>query len=288
MRLLPAKTKPYVKWMADYLNNAEVFQHDLLLLALYADDLDSENPATGGYLNYIDETQGVVFFRNQFMDQDDVVACFNTSSKRFPGHAGPDNLTFRIAGLGNLWVVGAGRTGQVAGQTNLFPEGDWEQQKERHVESSLLAHEFDQDGSGSAIGLGSCMGVKNHKRKFVADYSGQAGAKAVFIVIDSSTNGRTWRLNTPEFNDVEILENGFLLTAPNGSTLKAVVPEQQDVVVHVGKVRYGGSTIENNSGIGFGGNYYGYNKTIDIACNGNITVVMTMQPKGVKHPRIDM
>jgi hypothetical protein len=287
MRLLPEKAKPYVKWMADYLNHTEVFQHDLLLLALYIDDLDSKNPAGGGHLNYIDETQGVVFFRNQFRDQDDIVACFNTSSKRFPGHAGPDNLTFRMAGLGNLWVVGAGRTGQVAGQTNLFPDGNWEEQKEKGVESELLEFQFEQDGSGSAIGLGSCMGVRHHKRKFEADYSGQEGAKAVFIVTDSSENGRTWRMNTPELNEVQILENGFLLTAPNGSTLRAIVTGQSHAEVEVGKVRYGGSTVEHNSGIGFGGSYYGYNKTIDIACDGNITVVMTLQPKEVKHPRID-
>ncbi len=287
LRLFPEKLTPYLYWMVDYLKNEDVFQDDLLLLTLYSMDKESSNPASGRYLNYVDETTGVVFFRNRFQDENDIVACFNTSSKRFHGHAGPDNLTFRITGLGSLWVVGAGRTGEVAGQTNLFPDGNWQDQKGKNVESKLIEYVFEQDGSGSVIGAGSCMGVKNHTRKFAADYSGKAGAKAVFIISDSSENGKTWRLNTPEFNEVKILKNGFLLTTPNGSTLKGIVAGKQVVEVKVGKVRYGGSTQDHNPGIGFGGKYYSYNKTIDIACDGNITVIMTMQPKGDKHPNME-
>ena len=282
VRLMSEQLKPYLKWMLDYLYDREFIQDPMLYICFYPQEIEPMNPKAGAFLNYVDETQGVVLFRNRFKDENDIVACFNTSSHRVNGHSGPDNLTFRIIGLGSLWAVGGGRTREVAGQTNLFPAGNWQEQKEQELEEgTLVDYHFESDGSGHATGTCSSMGVQNHRRKFTADYSGKNGAAAFFVVEDTSGNGTTWRLNTPEFNTVEPLSNGFLLTAPNGSSLKATVIGTNKVNVTIGKIRYGGSTIKHNT---FYGKKYSHNKTIDINCNGNIKVVMTLQPEGVPHP----
>lgn len=280
-RLMPGQLRPYLKWMLDYLYDGEFIQDPMLSICFYPWEIESMNPKTGTFLNYADDTQGVIFFRNTFKDENDIVACFNTSSHRIEGHSGPDNLTFRIIGLGSLWAVGAGRTGEVAGQTNLFPAGNWQEQKDQKIEGTLVDYHFEKDGGGYAIGTGSCLGVSDHQRKFTVDYSEKQGSSAVFVVEDTSENGRTWRLNTPEFNVVEPLSNGFLIKAPNGSSLKATVVGTNNVSVTIGKVRYRGSTITHNT---FYGKKYSHNKTIDITCDGNIKVVMTLQPKGVPHP----
>ena len=284
VRLMSKQVKPNLKWMLDYLHDREFIQDPMFYICFYPKEIKSMNPKTGEFLNYVDDTQGVVFFRNAFKDKNDIVSCFNTSSHRINGHSGPDNLTFRIIGLGSLWAVGAGRTTEVAGQTNLFPSGNWQEQMDQNTEGVLETYHFEKDGSGFATGTGSSLGVRNHRRKFTADYSGEKGAVAVFTVEDSSENGMTWRLNTPEFNTVEPLSNGFLITAPNGSTLRAVVIGDEKVDTTVGQLVYGGSTITHNTGIGFYGKKYSNTKSIDITCDGIIKVVMTLQPKGVPHP----
>ncbi len=286
LRLMSEAMKPQLKWMVEYLKDADQYQDDFLILALCPAAIDSQIPGPE-YLNYVDTLVGVTLFRDRFQDENDIVACFNTSAKRFPGHKAPDNLTFRILGLGGVWAIGAGRTGSVAGQTNLFPGGDPEKQKQKNHESEFLGYSFDQ-GVGFATGKGSCMGVTHHTRQFIADYSGKDGARAVFVVKDESENGKVWRLNTPGFNKVIVLKDGFLLTAPNGASMKTTVVGEKKVDVSVNQVRYGGTTVANNTGIGFGSERYEHSKAIDISCDGNITVVMTLQPAGKVHPDVNI
>ncbi len=285
VRLMPEDKRQILKWMVEYLKRPEFYQDDFLNMALIPMDLESEPPGEE-YLNYVDTIVGVTMFRNRFQDENDIVACFNTTAKRFPGHGGPDNLTFRIMGLSGIWAIGAGRTGEVVGQTNLFPATDLQSKKVKGLESEFLDYSFDS-GSGYASGRGNCMGVEDHTRTFMADYSNKHGAEALFVVKDESADGKRWRLNTPEFNEVQILKNGFLITAPNGSSLKATAHGQDEVKVRISRVRYGGPTVANNPGIGYQGNQYADNQAIDIMCDGNITVVMTLQPAGKRHPKIE-
>jgi hypothetical protein len=101
---------------------------------------------------------------------------------------------------------------------------------------------------------------------------------AIVKVKDTSDNGRIWRLNTPEFNKVQILENGFVLKAPNGSKMRVTAPEEQITgEITVSEIRYGGSTESNNPGIGFGDKFWRQNKAIDIPCDGNIEVEITLE-----------
>lgn len=287
--IYPASQLPVIKWEVDYLKDETLVNSIFYYAAYYPEDIQAENPASRGLLNYIEPAQGAVVFRNRFQDENDIVATFTTTSKRVRAHQSGDNLTFRILGLDNIWVIGAGRTGQYAGQTNLFPF-DTISKKGNYISGSigkLLDYKFLPDGSGFAKGTGSCMGVEDHIRHFQADYSKKTGAEAVFVVNDQSKNGKTWRLNTPDFNKVESTSDGFIITAPNGATLKAtVINGSADKSIKTTPLRYGGDTRENNAGIGFKGRYYENTTAIDCKCNGNIMVVITLQPAGRQHPAV--
>lgn len=280
---------PVLKWMVDYLKDENLVNSAFYYAAYYPEGIQAENPASRGLLNYIEPAQGAVVFRNRFQDENDIVATFTTTSKRVRAHQSGDNLTFRILGLDNIWAIGAGRTGQYAGQTNLFPF-DTISRKGNYISGSigkLLDYKFLPDGSGFAKGTGSCMGVEDHIRYFHADYSKKSGAEAVFVINDQSKNGKTWRLNTPEFNLVETTSDGFIITAPDGATLKATIfngKVKRDI--RTTTLRYGGDTREHVSGIGFKGKYYANTTAIDCKCDGNIIVVLTLQPKGREHPLV--
>ncbi len=283
---------PYIRWMHEYLlntgNNDGLRGSSFYSIAYNRDDIEAHNPAEAGWLNYVDTMQGVIVFRNKFKDENDVVATFTTTSKLAHGHQGPDNLTFRILGLDNIWVVGAGRTGQVAGQTNLFPAGNIQNMSHNPREGELIEFGFEKNGSGYANGAGSCLGVIDHTRFFRADYSEESDAIAVFIITDKSLNGRSWRVNTPEFNRVKINSTGYDLIAPNKSSMRFTFFETDIATTTpvIGKVRYGGNTIDHNMGVCYKDSCYKYNRYIDIACKGNIIAIATMQEAGKEQPNV--
>jgi len=281
LRLYPSEQVPYIKWMHDYLKEANFYT-----LLYYPETSDAINPKTAGWLNFSDSTQGVVTFRNGYRDENDIVAVFNTSNKRVSGHKGPDVNTFRILGFGVPWIIGAGRTNLVAGQSNLFPGPIDPADKGDMSTAGRLAHfSFQMDGSGEAVGMGSSMGVEEHVRKWMVDYSGEAGAEAVIMVADWSKNGKIWRINTPEFIDVKIDSGSFLLTAPNGSSIQAhCFVEGGQLPINSGKVRYGGETVRLNTGILYRGERYAFSKYVDVLVDREVVVIMTMQPKGRMHP----
>ncbi|MGK7395253.1 MAG: hypothetical protein ACNS62_11815 [Candidatus Cyclobacteriaceae bacterium M3_2C_046] len=289
--LYPEAQKPALKWMFDYLYQPGLLQEDRgsLFYAIlnYPEQLTPQNPASLGWLNYHDPDQGIVILRNRFEDENDIVASYSATATRVKGHRGPDTNTFRIIGMGVPWVVGAGRTNQVEGQTNLFPaiaetpeKGDLDQL------GRLINFRFEGQ-SVFGIGTGNVMNVKGHKRFFYASYVPQSGAEAAFLIADQSVNGRRWRINTPEFNQVLIQDDGFILVGPNGSSLKFVVLDQAiPVRIETGQVRYGGNTSSHNNGILFNGQVYRNNNWIDVYCDKNITVAMTLQGRGEKHPQV--
>jgi hypothetical protein len=292
LRLFPEKQKPGLLWMLQYLSgpdtwasNAEQLFYNILWTP---ENIDSVNPEKMGWLTYYDADQGLALFRNRFQDENDIVAGFTATAKRVRGHQGFDNLGFRILGLGSIWAVGAGRTGQIAGQTCLFPERVISKEAEgTKALGKVLATQFETDGSGRMTASGSCLGVTGHVRTFIADYSLKSGAEAVFIVTDYSDNGKLWRLNSPEFNELTINSDGFTLIAPNGAWLKATVfTNATKPVVSSSKVHYGGNTKDHNLGISYHGKSYGFTNAIDCTTNGKITVVLTLQPKGKEHPPV--
>ncbi|MFO7822724.1 MAG: hypothetical protein R6V72_02210 [Cyclobacterium sp.] len=287
LRLYPEEQQAAIKWMHDYLGEGSLYS------VLYnGENAASMNPEKLGWLNHADTTQGLVVFRKSFEGPEDIVALFNVSQKRIAGHKGPDVNTFRIIGGGVPLVIGAGRTAQVAGQTNLFTSKPDEDQKgDNNKEGTLLDFGFDGKGSGHALGKGSSMGVTDHLRKFTVAYDALSGAEAIFLVEDFSTNGKVWRLNTPEFNQVSLQEDGFVIETPAGFTLRAKIlagtlegPPSQT------KVRYGGNTGRLNPGIPWQGQAYAHSKAIDLPVSGNCKVILVLQapgkdPPDIKHTR---
>lgn len=290
-RLYPEQQHPALKWMHDYLFDPENYFDDrgLLMYSLlyYPTNIEPVNPAELGWLNYHDPEQGVVVFRNRFQDENDIVSLYTATSTRVRGHQGPDNNTFRLIGLGVPWIVGAGRTGEIAGQTNLFPAlNDTPETGNTDSLGILHRYQFFENGTGGyAIGSGSSTYVKDHKRFYYTSYAGNSTA-AVVVVKDQSENGRRWRINTPEFNRIITEEDGFTLAGPNSATLKATVMNaEKPLKIETGQARYGGSTVRNNPGIWYRDNSYSYNNWVDIYCEGDITVVITLQPAGHTHPK---
>jgi hypothetical protein len=276
LRLYPENQIPAIKWMHDYLLDVERIDDKrgnlFYSVCWYPEKIPAQNPEGLGWLTFTDESYGVSVWRNRFQDENDIVVAFNAPIKRVSGHKGPDNLTFRIIGNGNIWVTGAGRTGEIAGQTNLFPSKPLVGEKE--PKGPQESHSFKTWKEGDrffASAEGSSLGVKNHKRNIEVGFQNENGA--VIKINDSSENGKIWRLNTPEFNEVEVLENGFILVSPNGSKMKVTAPADQiKGEISVTKVKYGGSTSEHNRGIGFGDQYWQFNKAVDIPCDGNLHV----------------
>jgi len=290
LKLYPKAQLPFIKWTAQYLDSTNNIKQLFLKVAYNDQRIQPENPSLAGWQNFVDSSQGITVFRNRFCDTNDIVATFTATAKRVRAHQSGDNLTFRIIGLGNIWAIGAGRTGLAAGQTNLFPEDAIPLNKEYISKSigKLLHHHFFSDGSGYALAGGSCMGVQGHQRFFKVDFNATTNADAAFVIIDSSENGRTWRLNTPAFNKVTVLPDGFLITAPNGSSMKATVlaNSYRNISVKTSTVAYDGVTKSNTTGIPFNGVVYNYSTAIDVSCNKNISIVLTLVKKGKAHPAI--
>jgi len=284
LRLYPEDQVGSINWMHDYLGENSLYT------ALYdTEELKKENPRNLEWLNHADSIQGIVIFRNQFEGPEDVVALLNLSSNRVAGHNGPDVNTFRIIAGGVPLVIGAGRTGMVAGQTNLFTGVPDLKQSGDNTSGELLDFAFSGNGSGYGLGKGSSMGVENQLRKFTVSYDPLTGAEAVFLVEDFSDNAKIWRLNTPEFNEVELLEDGFIIKTPTGFSLKAMVLNTASPIqITKQKVRYGGDTQRLNLGILWGGESYSYSTAIDILIAGDIQVLMTLQSPEAKIPEVQI
>ncbi len=288
-RLYPEEQQPTLQWLYHYVNPGDRYsdtRNSLLFAILFYPGPESA-PVPPDQLSYCDPDQGIVVFRNTFQDKNDIVAAYSATAKRVKGHQGPDTNTPRLLGLGVPWIIGGGRTGEVAGQSNLFPAQEATPVKGDRSLGQLLDYRMDPGGGGAAIGVGSCVGVLQHRRSFQVSFDAAAGAKATLIIADSSINGKRFRICTPEYNQLLKKEDGYLLRAPNGSTMRVrALNLDKPVQVTEELVRYGGSTKRNNPGIWFEEQQYEFGRAIDLHCNGTITVAITLQPTGEPHPPI--
>lgn len=239
----------------------------------YPVDVEPENPSKSLGMNYVDDSHGLVIFRNRFQDEDDIVAVVNAHARQPRGcHGGADTNTLRILGLGSVFATGSGRTQNAGGQTNLFLEtppsrGDGGL-------GELVDWEFDASGGGHAVTRGSCMGVEDHVRRFVVDFSGECGAPALFVNSDASLNGRVWRLNTPEFNTITTDADSFTITSPVGSSMKVTVLEPKGASFRTGSFERGANS---DAPFPYRGAPYRNNKWIEFDCDTRAAVLMTLQ-----------
>lgn len=285
--LHPENQHSYYQWMSDYLMKDDLGVNNLLYWLIFTPaDIAANNPELAGWLNYHDPEQGIAIFRNRFQDEHDIVATYSATARRVRGHSGHDTNAFRLIGLGAAWIIGAGRTGEVAGQSQLFPEGDPANMKgDKNALGTLHDFHFAKDGSGSgwAKGEGSSIGTQKHRRYVRVDYSRPDIADAIIVLQDRSENGHRMRFAVPEYLNVNIHENGFTLTAPNGASLQLTF-EVPNVDIQQDKVRYGGRTTQHNPGIQYYGEKYEYAHVIDCFTGKNFTAFITLQQKNKKHP----
>lgn len=283
---------PGLRWMYDYLageRGGKSFDSGsgggLYSVLYYPVDVPPKNPAqvpTQG-LNYTDKSHGIAMYRNRYEDENDIVFLVNGHSRQPAGcHGGPDTDTYRLIGLGSAWIVGSGRTGDANGQSNLFPGTP--SAKPPGGLGKLVSADFLADGGGTAIATGSCMGTLNQKRVAGVDFSGTSGSPGVVVMAETSDNGAIWRLNTPEFNTLTTDGNTFTLTAPNGATLVATVVEPAQVKFNTGTFQRGGGA--GHAGFQYRDKKYINNTWIEFACDKNVLVIFTLQPKGKTAPRV--
>ncbi len=283
----PEKQRPALKWMYDrFLGtrgdeswDVDEWGGGLYSVLFYPADVRAKNPADAIGLNYVDKSHGITIFRNRFKDANDVVALVNAAGRRPAGcHAGPDTNTFRIQGLGAQFTAGSGRTGRTGGQTNLFAgepprRGDGK-------EGTLRDHEFTSRGGGYSVVSGSCMGVKNHVRRFHTSFDPTSGAEAVFVSSDTSRDGSLWRLNTPEYNTIKTFDGGFTITAPSGAVMTCIVLEPAKPTFRTGTFARGGANLYMP--LRYRGKGYKLNKWIEFDVDARACVLMVLDWSRVK------
>ncbi len=279
----PQELTPAIKWMYDYLvgergdesYDVNDWAGGLYSLLYYPTESEAQNPAEVAGLQQVYGGSGVAIFRERFQDEGDIVALVNATQRRADGgHAGPDVNTFRILGRGGFFVTGGGRTGDTAGQTNLFI-GEPPSRGTNEL-GELVEVQLDEDtGGGHATVRGSSMGVTEHERRFSADYSGAAGVPALFLNSETSLNGKLWRMNTPQFNDITLEDNRFIITSPNGATFAVTVLEPAKATFRTGTVERGGGL--GHAGFPYRGKKYANNKYIEFEVDKRAAVLMTLQ-----------
>ena len=158
----------------------------------------------------------------------------------------PDVNDLRIGGLGGVWLHGPGPaaaakapwdpsgTGGTPGGfwadawSGLFataPTNDTYILAPANCKSGKVIRpltEFADKNGGYSVISGSCLNVTNHTRRFVADYSGKSGVKAMFLVADSSADGSVWRQMLPcHYNITHDSATSFTITNPEtGSSMR--------------------------------------------------------------------
>jgi hypothetical protein len=278
-----------LRWMYDYLcgqNGDASYDSDkagtLYSLLYYPTSTVPENPERGHGLTYLDRSHGVVILRNQFRDENDIVGVVNARARQPEGcHVGADTNTIRIIGLGGCFVVGSGRTGHAGGQSTMFVGSPKEQDGGL---GCLEGFDPGEKGSGTVEVSGSCTGVREHHRVFLADYTERSGVPAVFINAETSANGRLWRLNTPGFNTVAWEPGSFTISSPNGSSLKVHVLLPQVPGFRLGRFRRGLGD-RRDMAYPYRGCSCRENVWVEFGCEGSVLVVMTLQA-GCSHPKV--
>lgn len=230
---------------------------------------------------------GMFTFRDAYRDADDCVAQLYVKLRGNRGHSGPDALGLRLIAAGAPFVVGGGRYGPkhngmdayLRSQSSPYP-GDPDGAFAVSGDKGALVGEplFRPDGSGALTAriAKSNVGVSDWTRRFLADHADATGAAAAYVLCDSTADGRFWQLCTLDTHRIERAADGFTITAENGATLKATVLWPKSPVIATG-TRPRGSNYQERTANGFV-----HVQTPD----GNALVVLTVQPKGAKHPAV--
>lgn len=258
-----------------------------LLLALQGSD-SVMNPAVLNGHSWSDAGEGIFFFRNRWVDQDDALASIKANQQ--PSRtlrSFPDAGSFRLLALGGKWAVE--RNKDKNDTEALLREREnvviipgthgWHAGK-------VLRSSVQPDGSGSVVlnldkvytvappGASPSLlentqdlGIRM-QRTWTIDYSGDCGAPVLLVIVDECRNGptRRWLMHTEE-HDISLRPDGFDIRAANGSTLRAnfLAPDKPRLSIDRGL----------------------WTDTLAIDGEGSFFVVMTVQPAGAEHPKLE-
>jgi hypothetical protein len=228
-------------------------------------------------------------YRNRYQNRDDMVAQLYLKLRGNAGHNGPDALSFRIFGLDTPWAVGGGRYGPqlfgrdayVLSQNTPYPYDPSLTNKATSGKSGTLIGTpvGKLDGGGHVVAniITNNLGVFNHTRRFIADYSAASGADAVYVISDSSADGIFWQLCTLETWAITTNGNTFTIAGNNGATLRGTVLYPTNNVSFTTGRRIRGSGFDI---------YDENNFVLCPSADGDYLVVLTVAGAGKSHPAV--
>jgi hypothetical protein len=228
---------------------------------------------------------GLFTYRNRYGDGADMVAQVYVKLRGNMGHSGPDALSFRVIGLGTAWAVGGGRYGRgnvfTQSMNTLYPHSPDRRPRTSGGSGRLAATPLSRGDGGGHLVCSipvSNVGVRGHKRRFIADYSAAGGAEAVYVICDTSDDGRWWQLCSLEEHRVVARGNAFVVTAPNGNTMRGTVLHPSgNLRLRIGRRLRGTPFNRTNRR-----NSYVHLQSDD----GDYLVVLTCARKGRGHPKV--
>lgn len=235
---------------------------------------------------------GFFTFRNQYLDENDVVVQLYAKLRGNRGHSGPDALSFRIAGLNTIWATGGGRYGPKTGGVDVYQRSmntlylaDPDGPLRSSGSSGKVVGEprlFDTGGGTVTLSINpNNLGVANHTRRMLTEFGqSRTDPHAAVVIVDTSDNGKVWQMVTLEPNKITTSGNTFTITGVDGSTLRGTVlyPDARNVSFKTG-TRIRGSKafdIERNNFVHF---------SSDDGCH---VVVLTLAKKGQSHPKVSL
>lgn len=273
----------------------------------YPDQLESQDPMTVKpwkelFLEHTTDGCGYFTYRNAYKDGNDHIAQMYLKFRGNKGHNGPDALTYRIIGQGAPWAIGGGRYGPkaeglkddvywhlmntvyateplVVGLVNPETNKSGTSGKSGWVVGNPLLRE---DGSGHIVSEIDVNNVwtKEQKRWFVADFDkGRTGAEAVYLVADVTLDGKYWQMVTTDDNEIQFYSDYFMITAPNGATMKGTVLLSEGDLNFKQRRSVRGSEYGDSN----------YSKVVNFqSSNGKFLVALTVAAAGKNHPVVTL
>lgn len=221
-------------------------------LLWYRDDIAEQDPLTiPGWRDGLLERGGnaMCTYRNRYEGCADQVAQFYVKARGNRGHHGPDALSFRLLGHAALLATGGGRYGHRdqkgvdrfwRSMNTLYPSPPDGAVDVNGNAGRIVGHSEEGGRSGGYVVAEidcSNVGVRSHRRWFIADYSRRSGADAVYVVADTSDNGWYWQFCTVPAQRVQPGAQGcgFVCRTPEGATLCATALTCERPTVDIGE-----------------------------------------------------
>ena len=207
--------------------------HFIYFLLNYKDILSTQEPLENQDWRrslYDEKAHGYFGFRNKYENENDIVAQVYGKFSKTSGHKDICQCAFRIFGLNTLWAVGDSY--EKRNQNIVYPGGYggpeaeevWRPMKNN---GKLFSYDYlpSKEMEGyciTGVNAQTDFDVEKLKRRFLTKFN-VADCEAVFVCGDTSLNARYWQMNTCPTNDVEILDDGYIIKDPFGNSLKATI-----------------------------------------------------------------